>query len=381
MKHVFSDRAMVAHLWAHQTQEDARFSGGNFYFNGNTIYSYGNHFPCGKVVHNRKGEKAYVLNSNSYSSTTSKHMWDVRSSIPYGELVFESPGCATPDSIKCNSKAFNRWFSSATNLIVYHVQMIDKLIGKQVRARVTDYRSDIACHIKHIQKWIKFWELDKRQKWTFGYYKQEQQWESDIKTYYNKKKADLCFIFNTNGDIIKAENYLSLFNLIYEQSSLSLDAISEFMNKYLDSDLFKDLEKRQQEAAKKIAEAEKRRQAKKFADAVEKVNLWKTGESNWLSYDTQNIYNTIKNFHTFLRIKNNVIETSKDIKLSFEEGKRLWALVKAYHNGAEFKHDLALDINGHRWAMNSYKDDILTAGCHKIHYKECEAIAKQLGWI
>lgn len=153
------------------------------------------------------------------------------------------------------------------------------------------------------------------------------------------------------------------------------------MNKYLDSDLFKDLEKRQQEAAKKIAEAEKRRQAKKFADAVEKVNLWKTGESNWLSYDTQNIYNTIKNFHTFLRIKNNVIETSKDIKLSFEEGKRLWALVKAYHNGAEFKHDLALDINGHRWAMNSYKDDILTAGCHKIHYKECEAIAKQLGWI
>jgi len=36
---------MVAHLWAHKSQEYARVSGtGNFYFNGDTIYSYGSHF-------------------------------------------------------------------------------------------------------------------------------------------------------------------------------------------------------------------------------------------------------------------------------------------------------------------------------------------------
>lgn len=381
MKHVFSDRAMVAHLWAHQTQEDARFSGGNFYFNGNTIYSYGNHFPCGIVVYNRKGEKAYVLNSDSYSHTTSKHMWDVRSAIPHGELIFESPGCATPNSVKCKSTTLNRWFSSAIDLIVYHIQTIDKLISKQVRARVMDYRGDIARHIRHIQRWIRFWELDKRQKWTYGHYKQEQHWEPDIKSYCNNKRADLDAIFKTKGDIVKAENYLFLFNLIYEQDSLSLVAISEFMNKYLGSDLFKDLKKRQQEAAKKIAEAEKRRKAKKFAKATEEINLWKNLESNHISSDTIWVYFSTKKFDTFLRVKNDTIETSKDIKLSFNEGKRLWALVKAYHSGAEFKHDLALDMNGHRWAMNSYKDDILTAGCHKIHYKECEAIVKQLGWI
>lgn len=75
-----------------------------------------------------------------------------------------------------------------------------------------------------------------------------------------------------------------------------------------------------------------------------------------------------------------LIETSKHIKISLEEGKRLWALVQAFHNGHEFRHDLALDLNGHQWKINSYKNDILTAGCHTIHFSECQEIANQLGW-
>ena len=36
---------MVAHLWAHKSQDFARNPGHNFYFHGDTIYSYGSHFP------------------------------------------------------------------------------------------------------------------------------------------------------------------------------------------------------------------------------------------------------------------------------------------------------------------------------------------------
>jgi len=36
---------MVAHLWANKSQDSARESGGRFYFVGDTIYSYGAHFP------------------------------------------------------------------------------------------------------------------------------------------------------------------------------------------------------------------------------------------------------------------------------------------------------------------------------------------------
>ena len=64
----------------------------------------------------------------------------------------------------------------------------------------------------------------------------------------------------------------------------------------------------------------------------------------------------------------------------FFEGERLWRLIKTFHNGGQFKHDLALDVTGHRWAFNRYENDILTAGCHRIAYSEMEGVARQLGW-
>ena len=53
---------------------------------------------------------------------------------------------------------------------------------------------------------------------------------------------------------------------------------------------------------------------------------------------------------------------------------------KIFHDGDQFKHDLVLDVNGHRWAFNRYENDILTAGCHRIAYSEMEGVARQLGW-
>ena len=64
---------MVAHLWAHKSQESARVSGtGNFYFHGDTIYSYGSHFPIARHV-TRKGRSAVLFTTRSYSSTTAGH--------------------------------------------------------------------------------------------------------------------------------------------------------------------------------------------------------------------------------------------------------------------------------------------------------------------
>lgn len=63
-----------------------------------------------------------------------------------------------------------------------------------------------------------------------------------------------------------------------------------------------------------------------------------------------------------------------------EEAKRLWTVVKAFENGHQFQHELALDMNGHRWAFNRYENHILTAGCHKIPFSECERIANLMGW-
>lgn len=84
------DAPMVAHLWAHQSQDSAR-NGRNFYFEGKDIYSYGSHFRCASVEANQQGQKAYLVTTRTYSNTTCKHMGMVRKAIPYGELIFYTP--------------------------------------------------------------------------------------------------------------------------------------------------------------------------------------------------------------------------------------------------------------------------------------------------
>ena len=66
---------MVAHLWAHKAQKSAR-NGGNVYFDGDTIYSYGSHFPIARHVETRHG-RAVLFTTRDYSVTTSGHKWTV----------------------------------------------------------------------------------------------------------------------------------------------------------------------------------------------------------------------------------------------------------------------------------------------------------------
>ena len=66
-KHVF-DTGEIPHLWAHRTQDDARNRQGNLYFTGDTIYSYGSHFPIARHVVNEAGERAVLFTTATYRS-------------------------------------------------------------------------------------------------------------------------------------------------------------------------------------------------------------------------------------------------------------------------------------------------------------------------
>lgn len=72
MKKVVSPET-VAHYWANQVQDAARNAGHSFYFYGDTIYSYGSHFPIAKHVE-YNGRKAVLFTTRSYSVTTSTHI-------------------------------------------------------------------------------------------------------------------------------------------------------------------------------------------------------------------------------------------------------------------------------------------------------------------
>jgi hypothetical protein len=89
-KHVFAT-GEIPHLWAHRTQDEARNRQGNLYFTGDTIYSYGSHFPIARHVTNDAGERAVLLTTATYSVTTASHCSAVRSAIPSSIPVFHVP--------------------------------------------------------------------------------------------------------------------------------------------------------------------------------------------------------------------------------------------------------------------------------------------------
>lgn len=73
--------AMVAHLWANRSQPHAANSGRSLYFEGDTIYSYGSHFPIARWADN-VGAPVVLFTSRGYSITTSGHKSTTRQAIP-----------------------------------------------------------------------------------------------------------------------------------------------------------------------------------------------------------------------------------------------------------------------------------------------------------
>lgn len=85
----------VTHLWAHRRQDDARNGTGSLYFSGDTIYSYGSHFPIARHLPNG----AIAITTGSYSNTTAGHISLVRRAIPsYKTLIFVANPCMTADA-------------------------------------------------------------------------------------------------------------------------------------------------------------------------------------------------------------------------------------------------------------------------------------------
>jgi hypothetical protein len=65
---------MVAHLWANKSQDQARNSGATLYFTGDTIYSYGSHFPIARHVKSKRGSDVVLLTLATHSTTTARHV-------------------------------------------------------------------------------------------------------------------------------------------------------------------------------------------------------------------------------------------------------------------------------------------------------------------
>lgn len=350
------DNRMIAHLWANEKKESV--NGGNFFFEGESIYSYGYHFEAGRIVRNKRGEKAYLINSIHYSSTTSKHQYFVRNAIPTDSKVF--------------SVGYNMSNTGNMAFVTSKLESIKDAIEKYKKVRTELPYHNVWGVFRNMMDYIEFFDMGTPQRllkksandWLGTNHELSRESDKVKREYVRELKR----IFQILLDYQPLE-VLGTVNVIVDEVCGEGTWI-----KYLER--IKRFEKSREEKEKIKIETYRKEQEARNKTLKERVQIWKSGEISQLYYHCFN--NDQPN--VWLRVKNGKIETSKGIKITRTEGERLWRLIKTFHNGGQFKHDLALDVTGHRWAFNRYENDILTAGCHRIAYSEMEGIARQLGW-
>ena len=93
----------TAHLFASQSQSEARTPNGSLYFNGKSIYSYGGHFCIAKFI----DDKTLLFTERSYSNTTAKHI----SCVSYATSHIEKIYCSNPNG--SHETNFNFWLNEA----------------------------------------------------------------------------------------------------------------------------------------------------------------------------------------------------------------------------------------------------------------------------
>ncbi len=97
----------------------------NMYIRGDTIYSYGSHFPIAKRI-----PGGYIFNSNTYSVSTGKHKSTVGNHI-HKDILWELPGCCLDEAVEDYTaralKAIKkipgsrRWFSSYLETLEFNI--------------------------------------------------------------------------------------------------------------------------------------------------------------------------------------------------------------------------------------------------------------------
>jgi hypothetical protein len=111
-KKYFTD-AQLTHIWAHQIRPEAYKAGANhwqIYFQGKTIYSYGQHFPMASLF--GKKNEYVAITTRTYSRTTADHLRLVKNAVshfaPENKVFCSDPEAAIEGRHILNLQSFER---------------------------------------------------------------------------------------------------------------------------------------------------------------------------------------------------------------------------------------------------------------------------------
>lgn len=106
---------------------------------------YVKNIEAGRIVRNKRGEKAYLINSIHYSSTTSKHQYFVRSAIPTDSKIF--------------SVGYNMSNTGNMAFVTSKLESIKDAIEKYKRVRTELPYRDVWGVFKNMMDYIEFFGM------------------------------------------------------------------------------------------------------------------------------------------------------------------------------------------------------------------------------
>ena len=132
----------------------------SMYIEGDTVYSYGPHFPIAKRI-----PGGYVFNSDNYSASTNRHKSDVWSYI-HKDVLWELPGCDMDQAVEVHANRMlasmkkipesRSWFSRYLETLEYNFNKAieaSKGLDQDIQPLYDTLATDIAAtSIKRIKK-------------------------------------------------------------------------------------------------------------------------------------------------------------------------------------------------------------------------------------
>jgi len=304
----------VAHAWANQTHEAMR--GCNVYFEGDTIFSYGAHFPIARIVtvptpHHSGAtsqEQAVLFTTEDYSVSTSKHKTIVRRAIPDTFDVYEVPFVTGLP-----------WSTRHDKNLESYRERITTAYGKAARAQ--KYGKMHLGEAVHL--------------------------------------------------IAKAHGYINAFfeeNLAELRGSIEGLRISDAERQHI-------IDKAERwEAETEAREAERARRAEeRNREAVEE---WKAGTRREMPHGVRKVY--LRKFMGE-PFSENSVQTSWGARVPLDDARLLYRFTRPLrHIGWSSESGESFDVGG--FPLNRVNEHGLVVGCHRITWDEVDRLAQSEGW-
>lgn len=379
-KYVYDNHG-VAHAFASGTQDHARSHNGNFYFHGDTLFSYGSHYPVAHV--DRENRIAYMNADPSSPTTEGKHKNAARRALSHFERIY------LPQLDILTRHGFCKL---TKNDLARYIQLIaddiKSLEDKRGRMR-SEWRKTQNEHqqneLRHAAQIV--WKLHKRRGDCFSVAdrdtkkERDARWTRDLQKRFDHIKGRITDVLRVIAEVNDYEcradvhSYRMKLHVLRDTKlalypSIGFGSIADNVSRknavrIMGAEWVKNAEKMRDEyyaLAENQVEPEIDKAIEHFSTRLseivaEDVEAWVTGEKDHVPRDADMV----------LRIKDDELQTSQGARVPLRDAVILThAAIKCRANGEGWKR------NGERKRVGGFECDRITqngdliVGCHNI---------------